>query len=255
LSLTSAGVLAGTPTAAGSFNFTVTASDANSQTGTRAYTLTVGVPTLSLQPATLPAGVGSAPYSAQLTATGGNAPYAFSVSAGALPPGVTLATDGAISGAPTAAGNFSFTAQVTDSTTGTAGTATRAYTIDVVAPTITIPTTVPERWILNRPFSLQLQGSGGASPYSFTLVSGTLPPGITLGSAGLLAGTPTTTGNYVFVVSVTDANGFSSTREIRAGVFPAAVMVPVNSLGGLIGLILLMLGAGALALRGVGRSD
>ncbi|MFN7784309.1 MAG: Ig domain-containing protein [Lysobacterales bacterium] len=114
---------------------------------------------------------------------------------------------------------------------------------------------MPARWFLNRPFSLQLQGNGGASPYSFAVVSGALPPGITLSPAGLLSGTPNTTGDYVFVVSVTDANGFSSTREIRAGVFPAPVMVPANSLGGLLGLILLMLGVGALALRSVGRSD
>lgn len=255
LNLSSAGVLSGTPTASGSFNFTVTASDANSQTGSRAYTLTVGAPTLTLQPASLPNGTGSAPYTAQLTASGGNAPYAFSLSAGALPPGVNLATDGAISGTPTSAGSFSFTAAVADSTTGTAGTATRNYTIEIAAPTISIPTTVPARWFLNRPFSLQLQGNGGASPYSFAVVSGALPPGITLSPAGLLSGTPNTTGDNVFVVSVTDANGFSSTREIRAGVFPAPVMVPANSLGGLLGLILLMLGVGALALRSVGRSD
>ncbi|MBE5315011.1 MAG: putative Ig domain-containing protein [Xanthomonadales bacterium] len=255
LNLSSAGVLSGTPTASGSFNFTVTASDANSQTGSRAYTLVVGAPTLTLQPATLPSGTGSAPYSAQLTASGGNAPYAFTVSAGALPPGVTLAADGALSGIPTAAGSFNFTAQVTDSTAGTAGTATRAYTIEVVAPTITIPTAVPPSWFFNRPFSLQLQGGGGAGPYSFALASGTLPPGITLSPTGLLSGTPNTTGSYTFVVTVTDANGFSGTRQISAGVFPPPVMVPTNSLGGLLGLILLMLGVGALALRGLGRSE
>ncbi|SDD45828.1 Calx-beta domain-containing protein [Aquimonas voraii] len=255
LSLTSAGVLSGTPTAAGTFNFTVTASDANAQTGSQAYTLVVGAPTLTLQPSTLPNGTGSAPYSAQLTATGGNAPYSFSLSAGALPPGVTLATDGAISGTPTAAGTFNFTASVTDSTSGTPGTVTRAYTVEVLVPTIGISTTVPTIWTLNRPFSLQLQGSGGAFPYTFAVASGALPAGVTLSPSGLLSGIPNIAGNYTFTVSVTDANGFNGTQQIQVGVFRPAVTVPANSFGGLIGLILLMLGMGALALRSAGRSD
>ena len=255
LSLSSAGVLAGTPTAAGSFNFTVTASDANGQTGSIAYALTVGVPSLTVQPVSLPSGTGSAPYSAQLTATGGNAPYSFSLAAGALPPGLTLATDGVISGTPTAAGIFNFTASVTDSTSGTPGTATRAYSLEVLVPTIAISTAVPTVWTLNRPFSLQLQGSGGASPYTFAVASGSLPAGVTLSASGLLSGVPNVAGNYTFTVSVTDANGFNGTRQIQVGVFRPAVTVPTNSVGGLIGLILLMLGVGALALRSVGRSD
>jgi hypothetical protein len=58
--------------------------------------------------------------------------------------------------------------------------------------------------VVGTPYSLQFIATGGTAPYSLSLFSGSLPPGLTL-SAGLLSGTPTTAGSYAFRLSVTDA--------------------------------------------------
>jgi hypothetical protein len=134
LTLSTGGVLSGTATASGSFNFTVTAADAHGQTGSRAYTFVVAVPTLVITPSVLPGANMGQSYSQTISASGGTAPYSFAISTGALPTGLTLnPTTGLISGTPTASGAFNVTIRVTDSTSGTAGTATIAYTLNVTA--------------------------------------------------------------------------------------------------------------------------
>jgi len=123
------GVLAGTPTTFGGFNFTVTATDANGCTGARVYTLTINPPCagVTVNPATLSDGTVGTIYNATVSATGGVAPYTFTVSAGALPDGLSLnASTGAISGTPTQAANFNFTIKATDANNCIG---TRAYTL------------------------------------------------------------------------------------------------------------------------------
>ena len=83
---------------------------------------------LALAPATLPDGTVGAAYRAHLTAGGGDAPHAFAVTAGALPGGLALAADGALTGTPTAAGTASFTVTATDAR---GYTGSRAYTVAV----------------------------------------------------------------------------------------------------------------------------
>lgn len=134
LTLTPGGVLSGTPTASGSFNITVTATDALGFTGSQAYTLVVNAPVLTVTPATLPAADMGLPYSQPLSTTGGIAPYAYAITAGALPTGLTLnPTTGLISGTPTVSGSFSVTIRVTDSTTGTPGLTSVTYVLAVAA--------------------------------------------------------------------------------------------------------------------------
>ncbi len=142
LTLGTGGNLAGTPTASGTFNFTVTGTDANGQTGSRAYTLIVAVPVLTMTPPTLPSGTVGVAYSQAFAATGGQAPYSFAVTAGALPGGLTLATGGTLSGTPTTAGSFNFTVTATDSTGGTAATVSQAYTMGIInAPPVSVDDT------------------------------------------------------------------------------------------------------------------
>ncbi len=251
LSLSPAGALTGTPTTSGIFGFTITASDSLARFASGTYTISVAAPTLMLQPATLPTATGSAAYSAQVTAMGGTAPYVFSLDSGALPPGLTVTANGLVSGVPTAAGSFTFVLAVVDSTPGIAGSAMRTCTLDVLAPTLPIIGAVPDPLTLSQPFTVQLTASGGATPYAFTLASGTLPPGVTLSGQGLLSGTPTQLGAYVFEVRVTDANGFTATREIRVTVAQAPVAVPARSIGGLSLMLLGLLSIGLWTLRRV----
>ncbi|WP_433925368.1 putative Ig domain-containing protein [Stenotrophomonas nematodicola] len=111
------GRVAGTPSVAGSFAFSVTVTDATAGGAgslTQAYTLSVSAPALVLTPASLPAGLFGNRYEQGLTATGGTAPYRYAVSAGALPEGMTLEAAGRLAGTPTAAGAFAFTVTATD---------------------------------------------------------------------------------------------------------------------------------------------
>jgi hypothetical protein len=97
---------------------------------------------VGITPAALPPGQVGAAYSQMLTGSGGQAPYTFSVTAGALPPGLTLASNGTLTGTPTAAGTFTFTATATDSTSPTPFTDSQGYTL-VVTPAAPVPPVPP----------------------------------------------------------------------------------------------------------------
>src|SRR5690606_14489481 len=98
----------------GTFIFTVTATDANGVTGSRAYVLPVLASPIVLTPVSLAGGTVGAGYGGSVSASGGMAPYAYSISAGALPAGLTLASTGSLGGTPTAAGTFNLTVTATD---------------------------------------------------------------------------------------------------------------------------------------------
>ncbi|MEG1280788.1 MAG: putative Ig domain-containing protein [Comamonas sp.] len=143
LTLSSAGELSGTPTAGGSFSFTVEVTDSSPSPGpfqdSFQYTLVIDPATIAApSPAALPAGTQGASYSPQtLTASGGTAPYSFAVTNGALPSGITLTSAGLLSGTPTVYGSFPFEVTATDASTGTGpyGSPPTAYTL-VIAPSI-----------------------------------------------------------------------------------------------------------------------
>ena len=125
LTLSSAGVISGTPTGGGVSSFTVRALDSLGNAGTRAFTITIGTVSLTVNPASLPGAVAGHPYSQTVTATGGTAPYVFAIVGGALPGGLTLnAASGVISGTPTG-GAATFTVQATDVN---GNTGSRVYT-------------------------------------------------------------------------------------------------------------------------------
>ena len=113
LALSLGGVLSGTPTASGSFGFTVTATDANSCTRSQAYSIYI-CPIITITPAALPETLAGVYYSQTITASGGTAPYTYVVTAGALPSGLALSSGGVLSGTPTVSGGFSFTVTATD---------------------------------------------------------------------------------------------------------------------------------------------
>lgn len=207
---------AGTPTESGTFTFDVTATDSTGGTPgtvTATYSLTVLVPTLSLSPETVQGATAGVTYTQTFVATGGVAPYQYTLSAGTLPAGLTLDTaTGQLAGTPTQAGSFDFSVTATDSTTGTAATTVRAYTLAVSAPVIVVdPDTLPTA-LQSVEYTQALSARGGTAPYTFTLDAGTLPTGMTLSAEGALSGTPSTTGSFEVTIRATDALGFSGTR-------------------------------------------
>ncbi|WP_193317196.1 putative Ig domain-containing protein [Janthinobacterium sp. FT14W] len=233
LTLSSSGLLSGTPTAGGSFTATVQAADAHQFTGTQSYTLVVSSATVSLTPATLPNPTAEAVYTTTLTAAGGTAPYTFSVSSGTLPAGLSLnAATGVLSGTTNVTGSFTFSLRASDSSTGAGApfSAANSYTVTVSAPTITVtPGTLPAATVATA-YSQQLSASGGVGPYAYTVSSGSLPAGLTLSSSGLLSGTPTAGGSFTLNVQAADAHLFTGTQSYTLTVASATVSLTPASL-------------------------
>ena len=376
LSLSSSGLLSGTVHQAGTFNFTVAATEAGGCAGFRAYSFTFTCPAIAVTPVFLPDGSVGTPYSATLAAPGSVAPLAFSISSGALPNGVTLSGAGALSGSPTLPGTFNFTALVTDA----AGcTGSRAYVVDIFAtppvsnvaanttglaistahPCVSVPfvytrgESTPARELIvslqldgtklalcstpdsavhlgswfngfsnthlaitndgdgaytvdvtltglpcgittggtlfaldlksvagdgsgaitvtrvkshdcdnnpiavaaGAPASLRIQNTNitlmppvlpnglvggaysqaispdsGVAPFTYSVTAGALPPGLTLGSGGMLSGTPTGTGSFSFTVSVADVGGVPGSRAYSMSIACPVITVTPGTL-------------------------
>ena len=203
---TSTGQISGTPTAAGTFNFDVTATDANGCTGVTSYSITMNCPVITVNPATLPNGIIGVLYDQTVSGSGGTAPYTFAVTNGSLPNGLTLDSNtGQITGTPTALGTFNFDITATD-TYGCSGT--QSYSVTINCPVITVnPATLPNGTV-GTLYDQTVSGSGGAAPYTFAVTNGTLPTGLTLNSStGQISGTPSAVGTFNFDITATDANG------------------------------------------------
>jgi len=172
-------------------------------------------------------------YSKTITASGGTSPYSFIVISGSLPPGLTLASGGALSGTPASPGSFTFEIEARDHN-GCPGT--RQYQLTVPSPTINVsPSTLPSG-TLGQSYSKTITASGGHSPYSFTVSSGSLPPGLTLTSAGVLSGTPTLSGSFTCTIRANDSYGCPGTRQYDlAVVYPTISLNPSSLSNGTVG--------------------
>lgn len=160
-----------------------------------------------ISPAAAPGGTVASPYSQTFTASGGAAPYTYAVTAGALPPGLSLAPNGVLAGMPMGGGAYNFTITATDSSAPPGPYAgSQPYSIMVAAPTLTLlPASLPgaTRTVA---YSSTLTASGGTTPYSYAVTAGALPAGLTLSSAGVLSGTPTVVGSFSFSITATDSS-------------------------------------------------
>jgi gliding motility-associated-like protein len=228
VSLSSAGVMSGTATAGGTFNFIVTATGSSTGTGSphsgsRAYALTIAAPTIVLNPVTLPGGSIGAAYLQTVTATGGTGPRSFAITAGALPADLSLSSAGALTGTPSGGGTYNFTVTATDASGGTGPfTGSRSYSMVIAAPTIVVnPASLPSSTV-GAAYSQTLTSSGGTAPYFYSITSGTLPFDLSLTNSGVLSGTPTVGGSYTFDVKSTDASlgsgPYSTTKTYNVNV-------------------------------------
>ena len=221
LSLSSSGTLSGTPTVAGAFPFTVAVKDAASASASASLSINVvSLPPLQVTSSQLSGGTVGTTYSATLSASGGTSPYSWSVSSGTLPSGLILSSSGTLSGTPTVAGAFPFTVAVKDAATGSASA---SLSINVVGlPLLQITSSQLPGGTVGSAYSATLSASGGTSPYSWSVSSGTLPTGLSLSSTGTISGTPTVAGAFPFTVAVKDAASASASASLSINVVTAA---------------------------------
>ncbi|HJS35840.1 MAG TPA: putative Ig domain-containing protein, partial [Pseudoxanthomonas sp.] len=202
-----------TPGYSGPDSFTYTASDAYQTTVAATVAITVTAPTVVLDAANPGNGAGGTAYTHAFLASGGASPYRFQLVGGALPSGLSLGTDGRITGTPTVAGSFTLTVEVTDSSTGTGPfTAQQQYTLQVVAPQIAFALPALPQATHASAFDQTLTVTGGTAPYTYAVTAGSLPQGVALSAAGVLSGTPTASGRFSFTVEARDANGFTGAQ-------------------------------------------
>ncbi len=176
--------------------------------------------TLTITTATLPGGITGQPYQSQLAASGGEPPYTWAVISGSLPSGLVLNPNGSITGTPTAQGTFPFTVQVTDHLSNTAN---KNLAITVSSGLVITTTQLPNA-AEGVPYSASLFATGGNPPYTWSIVSGSLPSGLTLSTGGAIRGTPTATGLSNFTVQVKDASS-----NVAQAALQISVATPVSN--------------------------
>ena len=202
-------------------------------------------PPTAAVPLICPSGVVDASYSIKLEAkTGGGAgpPYSYTLLSASPPPGITLRSDGVVSGTPTQAGTWSFWVELCDMASNCG--AQREFSITIV-PRVLVITESAGPGTTGVPYSLALSAvmksaptttSPPQSPVTWSVVNGQLPPGLTLGATdGVISGTPTTEGSYTFVTRAALVDGRSDTKalkiDVRAPVAIAARTVPRSEIG------------------------
>ena len=214
--------LTGMPTQVGDFSFTIGATDAAGNQGTRDYTLSVLQAGLLILTNTLPDAVLNASYGAQVRAIGGTKPYSWRVDS-ALPEGIAFSNTGFFNGRPSVTGTFIVTVTVQDQT-GSATSADLSLTVNSTGLVNLTPGMLPDG-LLGQPYEIPILPGGGTPPYECTLVDGQLPPGLSLtGCATTISGIPTLPGVFDFTVQIRDSSTppltLSLSRQIRVAEQP-----------------------------------
>jgi len=168
-----------------------------------------------------PQGVVGMPYSHRFEGVGGcgpTLPYRFTVINGSLPPGLSLAADGLLSGTPTAHGSFSFWINLNDEDPPSLawchpGSSQREFTVTVLAAELVITTRRLPTGKVGRPFETLIATRGGVEPLEWQIVDGSLPLGLALAPrTGAVVGRPKEGGRFRMTFEATDRLGTTRTR-------------------------------------------
>ena len=225
------GTISGTPSSGGTSNFTVRVTDSLGQTDTQ--NLSITVTPFSITTTSLPDGSISQAYSQPVQTIGGTAPLTFNiVPPGTLPPGLNLnPTTGVISGVPVVpTGTSSFTVRVADAG-GRDATQALSITINLLNPPNITTTTLPAGAV-GQAYSQTLQATGGIGARTWSIVAGTLPPGLNLiSSTGVISGTPIAPGTSSFTVRIADSAGQVATKDLSIPIpIPPPILITTTTL-------------------------
>jgi Putative Ig domain len=187
---------------------TVTATSIANTNVTETVTITIQA-VFQFQSTSLPIATVGIPYTGTISTIGATGPFSWTIISGSLPAGLTLANSNTasvqIAGTPKTVGTSTVTIQATN---GSGTPISQSFTITVNPPpalTITTPSTIAPGTV-NTFYTYPLQAANGTRPYTWSIVSGSLPPGLSLNDGtGVISGTPTTVATTTFYVQVTDS--------------------------------------------------
>jgi uncharacterized protein (TIGR03437 family) len=216
------GVLSGTPTTAGQYNFTIEAlSQSANVYATQSFSITVSSLCFFSNP--LLNGDLNSFYRESLIVAGGVAPLTWTVKGGDLPPGITInSSSGLLSGTPTALGLYNFTIQVVDNT---GATATQSFSI-TINPALAFTTVSPlPGGTAGVSYSTTFAATGGVAPYVFSTQDA--PQGLSLSPQGVLSGMPSM-GTYNITVTVNDSANYSVSMNFVVTFVSAGPLLQVS---------------------------
>jgi len=176
-------------------------------------------PALQITTGSLPKATEDTSYSTTLAASGASN-VTWAVSEGSLPAGVTLGSNGVLSGRPSSAGTYTFTVRV-----ASGGASTSKQFQIVVAEKLSATAPADQTWEVGRPLQISIDAKGGTPGYSWKL-SGTLPAHTGFvgdkgnGSTSFLQGVPADAGSFPLVLTVTDSSGISVDVKVTLNVAP-----------------------------------
>ena len=214
LNLSADGRISGTPSVEGAFSFTIQASSGG-RTAQRMLSLIVRTAEapLAVVASSLPNALVGRPYETSLLAVGGLPPLSWSATG--LPTGLSLASNGTLSGTPQAVEELEFEAEVVDAVGARSAATLRLRVVDPGA-TVRISTALLPPAVVGQPYCapnpVRMTADGGTPPYAWS--STDLPTGFSLSTDGQLCGTAVVTGRFWAVVTVADAAGQIDTASI-----------------------------------------
>jgi hypothetical protein len=216
VTLSTAGVLSGIPATPGVFEYTLIAAGPAGQSTRTSCRLDVRPQEVSISTACpLPTGMTGSFFAADLAASGGEAPYTWSVS-GNLPPGIALEGDGQLRGFPNEAGTWRFLLLSSDKN---ALLSAKSCTLSVLRAPFSLNSCPLPDASIGVSYSANLRASGGQGNLRWSAET-PLPQGLALLSTGHVTGTPSAPGEATFHISATDRAGNTASQQCRLFVRP-----------------------------------
>ena len=228
LTLSSSGLISGAPASAGQISFTARVTDQGSHQDSKPFSFTIN-PAVQVTTDSLPDWTIDQPYSQQLQSTGGTGAITWSDLYSDLDDtGLSLSTDGLVSGTPLSSGEVNFTARIVD-VTGSADDKLLSFTIN---PALEITTDSLPDGDEHQPYSYQLESSGGTGVKNWSDRDNDLDgTGLSLSPTGLLSGTPGEAGTINFTALVSDAAGDTDEKLLSVVVDSTAAFLPGDANG------------------------